>query len=123
MDMARGDPQIKLRIPEALKNRVQYYADKNNRSMNAEILSALEKQLPQPITIQETVNDLLHTIDILKKFKGKPLLESLADNLDELILTLSEDKDIGEDTKELIDEYMSDHAKFIRRDFYFDKDC
>lgn len=38
-------PQINLRIPENLKEKIQKLADKNNRSMNAEIILALEKYL------------------------------------------------------------------------------
>lgn len=36
-------PQINLRIPEDLKEKVQKLADKNNRSMNAEIIHILEQ--------------------------------------------------------------------------------
>ncbi|WP_218057367.1 Arc family DNA-binding protein, partial [Gilliamella sp. Fer1-1] len=38
-------PQINLRIPEELKEKVQELADKHGRSMNAEIILALEKYL------------------------------------------------------------------------------
>lgn len=60
--MARGDPQIKLRIPEELKNRVQYYADKNNRSMNAEIVRILEREFPEPIYYERRLSELLTII-------------------------------------------------------------
>ncbi len=37
------DPQIKLRIPSGLKERVQAAAAANNRSMNSEIVARLEQ--------------------------------------------------------------------------------
>lgn len=43
--MSRQDPQIKLRLPEKLRDEIKYNADINNRSMNAEILLRLEESL------------------------------------------------------------------------------
>ncbi|MCX8581153.1 Arc family DNA-binding protein [Gilliamella sp. B3482] len=39
------NPQINLRIPEELKNRIQRVANVNNRSMNAEIVNMLENSV------------------------------------------------------------------------------
>lgn len=46
--MAREDAQMKLRLPEGLKDRVQQAADHGNQSMNALIVSVLELAFPQP---------------------------------------------------------------------------
>ncbi|MCO6180271.1 Arc family DNA-binding protein [Ciceribacter sp. RN22] len=40
--MSREDPQLKLRLPEELKQRVVEAARRNNRSVNAEIVNLLE---------------------------------------------------------------------------------
>jgi len=40
--MARNDPQVNLRLPAALKEQLQRAAEKNNRSLTAEIVSRLE---------------------------------------------------------------------------------
>ncbi|CDN92505.1 Arc family DNA-binding protein [Agrobacterium tumefaciens] len=40
--MGREDPQLKLRLSEELKHRVTEAARRNNRSVNAEIVSLLE---------------------------------------------------------------------------------
>lgn len=40
--MGREDPQLKLRLAEELKQRVTDAARRNNRSVNAEIVSRLE---------------------------------------------------------------------------------
>jgi len=40
--MTREDPPLRIRLPEALKAKVQALAAENHRSMNAEIVSRLE---------------------------------------------------------------------------------
>lgn len=41
--MAKEDPQMKIRLPIELKEKIQKAAAKNNRSMNAEIIHILEQ--------------------------------------------------------------------------------
>jgi hypothetical protein len=40
---AQTDPQFKLRLPAALKDRIENAAAENNRSMNAELVARLEE--------------------------------------------------------------------------------
>jgi hypothetical protein len=41
--MTREDPQIKLRLPPDLKDRLAEAATDNNRSLNAEVVSRLQE--------------------------------------------------------------------------------
>lgn len=43
--MSREDPPLRIRLPEALKTKVQSRAAENSRSMNAEIVRRLEWSL------------------------------------------------------------------------------
>jgi len=43
--MARNDPQINVRLPGDLRDRITELAKKNKRSMNSEIVDALERHL------------------------------------------------------------------------------
>lgn len=43
--MARGDPHFRLRLPEALKLKVEQAAERNRRSMTGEILFHLDNAL------------------------------------------------------------------------------
>ena len=52
--MARQDPQLKLRLPEDLKDKIAKAAEKSGRSMNAEIVSRLE----QSIDFEDEYGDL-----------------------------------------------------------------
>ena len=45
--MARDDLHFRLRIPEALKERIEKSATTNNRSITAEIVSRLEQSFDQ----------------------------------------------------------------------------
>lgn len=56
--MSRDDPQLKIRLPKALKDSVVEAAEKSGRSINAEVVFRLEQSLqsnsstePQPIKI------------------------------------------------------------------------
>lgn len=44
----RDGNQISLRLSSSLKERIQAWAEHNNRSANAEITSALEEKYPKP---------------------------------------------------------------------------
>lgn len=41
--MAKNDPEFRLRLPEKLKSEIEDQAKKNQRSINAEILSRLQQ--------------------------------------------------------------------------------
>ncbi|MGR3464076.1 Arc family DNA-binding protein [Limimaricola sp.] len=42
------DPQFKLRLPASLKEQIEVAADKNNRSMNSEIVARLQASFNLP---------------------------------------------------------------------------
>lgn len=48
--MSRDDPSIRLRVPEDLKERIAEAARQSRRSMNAEIVFALDRAFPAPIS-------------------------------------------------------------------------
>lgn len=68
------DPQFKLRLPASLKVAVERAAAENNRSMNAEIVSRLERSLHA--TPADAVVDLRDNL--------AALLQRLADGLDRI---------------------------------------
>lgn len=61
--MSRSDPQLKIRLPESLKEKLEAAAASNNRSMNAEIISILEDILAD----SDDVNTLLAPIKLSQK--------------------------------------------------------
>ena len=58
----RGSDQFHLRLPDRMLDRVKLAADRNGRSINAEIVAALEDKFPAPHVDVRAVDGLLHYI-------------------------------------------------------------
>jgi plasmid stability protein len=119
MDDAKRYPsqtaeRFQIRMPDGLRDRIRMAAERNNRSMNAEILNALESKFPAPIALEDTVADIQQAIKLFRKFKGKILLEGLADDLDYLIRDISRSADATEEVRDSANEYLDNNAKFVR---------
>ena len=78
--MTRTDPQMKLRIPADLKDRVEQAAQASGRSMNAEILQRLSESFEVPgdvFLLQHELRNLreaspLHRLYVLLDSSGYP---------------------------------------------------
>ncbi|QGA57243.1 Arc family DNA-binding protein [Brucella sp. 2280] len=55
--MSREDPQIKLRLPEALRDSIKAHAEANGRSMNAEIVARIE-EYPELIEYKKKLHEV-----------------------------------------------------------------
>lgn len=44
----RGSDQFMIRLPEGMRERIKSVAEKNGRSMNAEVVALLEEKFPPP---------------------------------------------------------------------------
>ena len=86
----------------------------NHRSINAEIVSALEAQHPKPPTIEETVADIEQTVKLMKRWRGHNMLQHLADQLDYLVADISRDQSAPPEVRKAADEYIENAAKFTR---------
>lgn len=77
----RGAEQVSLRLPDGLRDRVRAYAEQHGRSMNAEIVRILEREFPEPVSLDKRVQDLLDLTALLRN-------EVSDDRIDELSLSL-----------------------------------
>lgn len=57
-DMARGDTQINIRIPEELKEQLDAAAVKNRRSLTAEVVARLQETLKDQRTPEDLLSEL-----------------------------------------------------------------
>jgi hypothetical protein len=62
--MSREDPQMKIRLPAGLKDRIEFSAKENNRSMNAEIISMLQGSIEK---FDADVASLTQSLNTLKR--------------------------------------------------------
>lgn len=58
----RGADQFQLRLPEGMRERIKAAADRNGRSMNTEIVAALEEHFPPLKLDVSAVETVLHYI-------------------------------------------------------------
>lgn len=58
----RGADQFQLRLPEGMRDRIKAAADRNGRSMNTEIVVALEEHFPPLKLDVSAVETVLHYI-------------------------------------------------------------
>lgn len=78
--MARTDPQFNVRMPEEIKQELKHIAATNRRSINAEIIAAIQlwikahKEQVIPSTSQDLTKSEKEAMDIaievLKKIRG-----------------------------------------------------
>ncbi|MCD1266075.1 hypothetical protein B5M44_19190 [Shinella sumterensis] len=106
--------RFQIRLPDGLRDRIRASAATNNRSMNAEIVNALEFAFPEPPKIEETIADIKRYAEGMRHFKGPAMLNALADSLDQLMLDISRDPSIDEDTRQKARKFAEDYGKFTR---------
>ena len=106
--MARDDPHFRLRIPEALKQRVQEAADGSRRSMNAEVIDRLEASFlmgDDYVEMEEEISRL--NSELRGKEEENSYLKKLLDKLSEDFASISA---VGNKLEILFERYMSVYA-------------
>ncbi|NEH85293.1 Arc family DNA-binding protein [Rhizobium leguminosarum bv. trifolii] len=83
----RGSDQFPLRLPDGMRDRIKDAADKNGRSMNAEIVAALEEAYPERSTFHEELSfmDEIEAIqERLERIKAARIAEVSQNTIGEL---------------------------------------
>lgn len=70
----RGSDQFPLRLPDGLRDRIKHSAEASGRSMNAEIIAALEEAFPEPMTLGEFIDRWIAPIAKAPKRELRQLL-------------------------------------------------
>lgn len=69
--------RFQVRMPNGLRDRIKESAEKNNRSMNAEIVSALEEKFPPKVIDIETFVTFLENLVYRDDEEHKQYLENI----------------------------------------------
>lgn len=82
----RGSDQFPLRMPDGLRERIKAYAERQGRSMNAEIVRILEREFPEPWSLEQRVASL-HGLVAMLGATDEPaaVVEDLASSLRETL--------------------------------------
>lgn len=96
--------RFQLRLPPGLRDRIKAYAERHGRSMNTEIVRVLEREFPEPWSLESRIEDLIGLARILK---GLPNNESIDQLVNEIYETLrgmitGRVKDVSEEGKNYI---------------------
>lgn len=116
--MSREDPQLKLRLPLDLKEKITESAKVNGRSMNAEIVYQLEEAYDENmITLpREKFHTFLQDVEIIinnSKDQAKLIRDQTAiiENLDEVIRLVDQTKFYKTKLAEIIMKIASDNSE------------
>lgn len=87
--MARDEPKVNIRLPQDLKDKLHALALKNKRSVNAEVVSAIEKAI-ESLTDDEELEILKQERDSVNNdfWKNAKITEGV--HLDERLKRLDE---------------------------------
>lgn len=94
-------------MPEGLRDRIKEAAERSGRSMNAEILQALEQHFPPQPSIFEVLERVHEAIDLAQQSNGLPYRRMLIESLDEL----SERVSSGLETDQFVSMTLPNHHK------------
>jgi hypothetical protein len=75
--MTREDPQMKLRLPPELKDRLTALAEENGRSLNAEVVRRLEESLGGEATGGKTAPLDDRTLDLFADTVAGKVVQAL----------------------------------------------
>lgn len=78
---SRKMDQFIVRLPDGMRERIKNAADENNRSMNAEVVAALEEKFPAPPSGDFSLWLSLEKVREKRSREIKKLIETL-DNMD-----------------------------------------
>jgi len=121
--MARGKPgrgsdQFPLRLPDGMRDRIAEAADQHGRSMNAEIVAALEIHFPEPFSLETRIADLLILTGALKQAPGTASVENLIEELEKTIEAIATGRapELGEEMRDKVNQELQDweERKYLR---------
>lgn len=82
-----------LRMPEGMRDRIKAAADRNNRSMNAEIINTLDAYYPERMTLEYMVEYLKDLTEQSKDGTRPEIMQELEHVLELIIETVQKPTD------------------------------
>ena len=89
MSEARDQNKFLVRMPEGMRERIAEVAKANNRSMNSEIVAALEALYPPKDTVQEVIDMSRRIIGVVED-GSPPKIVEMRDMLQRLVGIMEE---------------------------------
>lgn len=104
---AKSD-QYLLRLPPGLRDRIQSYADRHDRSLNAEIVRILEREFPEPWSVVHRLDEAAELAFMLKEGITDERVDRLRDHLHQTLRGIASGQvyDLDDDVREFIRERL-----------------
>lgn len=77
--------RFQIRLPNGLRDRIKAYAERHGRSMNTEIVRVLEREFPEPWSLESRVSDLLGLVAVLGEASAEEAVDKLNHELLETV--------------------------------------
>lgn len=74
--------QYMLRMPDGLRDRIKAKAEKHGRSMNAEIVEALEYAFPAPRDVKDVLGDVASVLGLVEPELREKAIEALKEEVE-----------------------------------------
>ncbi|QFT45429.1 Arc-like DNA binding domain protein [Roseivivax sp. THAF40] len=101
-----------LRLPEGMRDRIRVAAEANGRSMNAEIVHALEGAFPGNAKIDEIAAAIVAEVEKFKSEKKQAKREATIEGIRDLQLLLQKELDDMVGTSQIADD--EDYIKWLK---------
>ncbi|MBB5755133.1 Arc family DNA-binding protein [Prosthecomicrobium pneumaticum] len=77
--------RFQLRLPPGLRDRIKAYAERHGRSMNTEIVRILEREFPEPLSLERRIYQLLDLVGVLTSGADNERIGKLVDEIEETL--------------------------------------
>ncbi|MGA1804424.1 Arc family DNA-binding protein [Rhizobium sp. HT1-10] len=102
--------QFQLRLPPGLRDRIKAYADRHNRSLNAEIVRVLEREYPEQWPLDVRLTQLQVMANALTKALDVPKLDELGAAIEDMLgaVATGQVSGVDVDTRQKVAEWLAD---------------
>jgi hypothetical protein len=102
--------QFQLRLPPGLRDRIKVYADRNDRSINAEIVRLLEREFPETWPLATQITQLVSLANALKETIGTDDLNKLGATLLNTVEGVASGRvrGVDEETRQAVADWLID---------------
>lgn len=117
--------RFQIRLPTGLRDRIKSYAERHNRSMNAEILRILEREFPEPWPVSNRAAEMVDLLRLLKEGGSDETIGSIVESLDQTIQGILSGRVRGVDSaavESIRERYYQDKQDEAESDAFFDYD-
>lgn len=116
--------RFQLRLPLGLRDRIKAYAERHGRSMNTEIVRILEREFPEPWSLDQRASELAEAVRLLRARPVGEALDRVVTEIEETIRAIASGRvaDAGDDLRQSFEWIWQEIAEARAEDSVFSYD-